>query len=163
MTVAIRPFRDADAGALAALTVQAIRTIGPRAYSEAQVAAWAARHPGPERFLARAAKGDTILVAAGPAADEPLAYVLTEPDGHLDMLYCHPDHAGRGLARALLTSAETAARAAGIGRLFTEASELARPVFTRAGFALLHRRDFAIPAGSGEIAIHNYAMEKRLG
>jgi putative acetyltransferase len=157
----IRRFRDSDAASLAALTVAAIRTIGPRAYSAAQVAAWAARHPGPERFIASAAKGDAILVAVD-ADDTPLAYVLTESGGHVDMLYCHPDHTGNGVASMLLGLAEAEARKAGVAALFTEASELARPVFARAGYALLHRRDFSIVHASADVAIHNYAMEKQL-
>ena len=60
------------------------------------------------------------------------------------------------------SAAEVAARALGAERLYTEASELARPVFARAGYALLSRRDFTIPAADGAVAIHNYAMEKRL-
>ena len=162
MTGAIRPFREDDAGALAALTIAAIRHIGQRAYTPEQITVWAARHPGRQRFVASAAKGDTILIAVD-AADKPLAYALLEADGHLDMLYCHPDHEGRGLAGRLLTDAEERARAAGIGRLYTEASELARPVFARAGYALLHRRDFNIGPADAPVAIHNYAMEKRLG
>ncbi|MFL0670540.1 MAG: GNAT family N-acetyltransferase [Erythrobacter sp.] len=157
----IRRFRDSDAASLAALTVAAIRTIGPRGYSAAQVAAWAARHPGPERFIASAAKGDAILVAVD-ADDRPLAYVLTESDGHVDMLYCHPDHSGNGAASMLLGLAEAEARKAGVAALFTEASELARPVFARAGYSLLHRRDFTIVHASADVAIHNYAMEKQL-
>ena len=43
------------------------------------------------------------------------------------------------------------------------ASEIARPVFGRAGYAVLHRQDFAIPFEDGEVPIHNYAMEKHLG
>ena len=112
----IRPFRADDAGAVAALTLAAIRAIGARAYSPAQIAAWAARHPAPERFLERAQKGDRILVAVD-GADRPAAYALTEADGHLDMLYCHPDHAGRGLGLALLEAAEAEARGSGIARL----------------------------------------------
>jgi putative acetyltransferase len=158
----IRPFRGSDAGAVADLTLAAIRAIGPRAYSPAQVAVWAGRHPGPERFLARVAAGHRILVAVD-GTDVPVAYALTEADGHLDMLYCHPDHAGRGLAFALLEAAESEARENGLTRLFTEASELARPVFERAGYRLLHRRDFIIGEGDAAVAIHNYAMEKALG
>jgi putative acetyltransferase len=158
----IRPFRASDAGAVADLTLAAIRAIGPRAYSPAQVAVWAGRHPGPERFLDRVAKGDRILVAVD-AGDVPVAYALTEPNGHLDMLYCHPDHAGRGLGLALLEAAEAEAREGGLTHLFTEVSELARPVFERAGYALLHRRDFTIGEGDAAVAIHNYAMEKGLG
>lgn len=160
--MAIRPFRESDAGAVSALTLEAIRALGACAYSPAQVAAWAGRHPGPERFLARVAKGDRILVAVN-GADVPVAYVLAETDGHLVMLYCHPDHAGRGLGFALLEAAEAEARAGGITRLYAEASELARPVFERAGYRLLHRRDFSIGEGEAAVAIHNYAMEKVLG
>lgn len=161
MEVTIRPFRDSDAEALAALTEAAIRTIGARAYSPQQVAAWAAPHPVPERFRARAAAGSDYFIAVD-ADDRPLAYALLEPDGHLDMLYCHPDHVGRGLALQVLAAAERHARTAGLTRLYTEASELARPVFARAGYILQHRRDFTIPSERGEVPIHNYAMEKPL-
>ncbi len=161
MADGIRHFCADDAAALAALTIAAISKIGPRAYSPVQVAAWAARHPGPERFIVSAAKGYTILVAVD-AADEPIAYVLTEANGHIEMLYCHPDHTGSGVAGVLLGVTEDEARKSGIACLFTEASELARPVFARAGFALLHRRDFTIGPDSAPVAIHNYAMEKQL-
>lgn len=159
--ITIRRFSEGDAEALSALTLAAIRRTGSRAYSPEQIAAWAARHPGPERFVSRAAKGDLIRVAVDPA-DAPLAYMLLESDGHFDMLYCHPDHTGRGLARMLLAEADMIARAIDLTRLFTEASELARPVFARAGYRLLHRRDFAIEHDGRAVAIHNYAMEKRL-
>lgn len=161
MADGIRRFRADDAAVLAGLTAAAINRIGPRAYSAEQVAAWAARSPMPERFIDSAAKGDTIFVAVG-ADDKPIAYVLTEPDGHLDMLYTHPDHAGNGVAGVLLGVAEAEARKSAIASLFTEASELARPVFALAGFALLHRRDFSIAHTGGEVQIHNYAMEKML-
>lgn len=161
MDYSLRPFRTSDAKALAALTLSAICVTGLRAYTPEQVAAWAARHPAPERFIARAAKGDTILVAVD-TDDTPVAYVLNEPGGHCDMLYCHPDHAGRGLAALLLAGTETWARLAAIPRLFTEASELARLAFERAGFAVLNRRDFTIAHAGKDVAIHNYAMEKRL-
>jgi len=158
---AIRSYRHSDAGAVAALTLAAIRETGLRAYSPAQTEAWAARY-SVQRLLDGAAKGEVILVAADDA-DHPLAYTVLEDGGHLDMLYCHPAHTGKGLGLALLAAAEAAARAQGVTRLFTEASELARPVFTRAGYAVVHRRDFTIASAAGEVAIHNYAMEKHLG
>ncbi len=161
MAVTIRPFRESDAEALAALTEASIRSIGSRAYSPEQIAAWVAPHPVPERFRARARAGSDYLIAVD-TGDRPLAYALLEPDGHLDMLYCHPDHAGRGLALQVLAAAEHHARDAGVARLYTEASELARPVFARAGYVLLHRRDFTIGPKDAAVPIHNYAMEKRL-
>jgi putative acetyltransferase len=155
----IRAFARADAEAIAALTLAAIRQTALRAYSPEQVAAWSARY-SPARLLESATRGDVILVAAD-AYDRPAAYTVLEADGHLDMLFCHPDHTARGLGIRLLTEAEIAARALGAERLYTEASELARPVFARAGYALLHRRDFTILGDDGEVAIHNYPMEKR--
>ena len=165
MTYAIRPFCKNDAPRLAALTLAAITEIGPNSYSSAQIAAWANRHQTAERFVVRAAQGAQVWVAIN-ATDEPVGYALLEVDennhGHLDMLYCHPDHTRRGLANQLLTSAEINARSAGIARLYTEASELARPAFERAGYAVMHRRDFDIGTAQMPIPIHNYAMEKLL-
>lgn len=158
----IRIFRPEDAAAVAQITSAAIRQTATSAYSAEQVAAWASVEPDAARFLERVAGGALILVAVEAPEDTPLAYTLIEPDGHLDMLYCHPAQGGRGLARQLLEAAAAGALARGLDRLFTKASELARTVFERAGYSLLHRRDFTIPFEGREVAIHNYAMEKRL-
>ena len=111
--------------------------------------------------MSRAKRGAHITVAADET-DTPVAYALLEHEpgegGHLDMLYCHPDHTRKGLAERVLHAAEHHARSAGLDRLFTEASELARPAFERAGYSVLHRRDFEIDG----VAIHNFAMEKHL-
>ncbi|HSF12420.1 MAG TPA: GNAT family N-acetyltransferase, partial [Erythrobacter sp.] len=148
-----------DAPALAELTVAAIAMIGLRAYSIEQVLAWAARHPGATRFLEGAEAGEVILVALS-ANDDPAAYAILQPKGHLDVLYCHPDHAGKGFASALLAAIESEALARGHPHITTHASELARPVFERAGYVLLHRQDFTIAMGGDAVPIHNYAMTK---
>ena len=157
MAYTIRLYRDDDAEALSELALAAIRVVGAHGYSEAQVAAWAARHPGPEMYRERAAKGHVIFVAVD-GEDRPVAYALLEPDGHLDRIYNHPDHTRQGLAKRLLASAEMHAKAEGMTRLYTEASELARTAFEHAGYAVTHRRDFEIDG----IPIHNFAMEKVL-
>ena len=160
----IRLFKPDEAALLTSITMSAIRRIGPRHYSKEQVDAWAARHPSPQRFVSRAEAGALILVAT--AGTIPVAYTLLEQDnggdGHLDMLYCHKQHTRLGLADALLKMAEEAARANGSRRIYTEASELARTAFERAGYEVTHRRDFEIEGPEGPVAIHNYAMEKRL-
>ena len=157
MAYAIRPFRDDDAEAVAEVCAAAIEVIGPRAYSEEQVAVWRARHPGAQRYRDLAAAGAKIIVGVDDA-DSPVAYAVLERDGHLDHLYCHPDHTRRGLAVQLLAEAEMLAREWGVERLYTEASELARPSFERVGYAVAHKPEFEIDG----IAIHNYAMEKAL-
>lgn len=161
MSYHLRQFREADASALAEITLAAIERIGATAYSPAQVSAWAARHPRAERFVERSANGADIFVAAD-ADDNAVAYSVLEAaeanSGHLDMLYCHPNHTRIGLAERLLEAAEECARGQNMTRLFTEASELARPVFERCGYKLLHRRDLEIEG----TPIHNFAMEKHL-
>lgn len=96
----------------------------------------------------------------------PVAFTLVEEDcdgdAHLDMLYCHYQHSRQGLADALIGEAEKYAQANGSARIYTEASELALPAFERAGYTVLHRRDFAIEGDEGPVPIYNYAMEKRL-
>jgi len=158
VTYAIRQWRDADAEAVASICRTAIEVVGPHAYSQEQVAAWLARHPGPQRFRERVADGAVILVAVDPS-DIPVAYALLERDGHLDHLYNHPDHTRRGLAACLLGESEKLARDWGVVRLYTEASDLARPSFERAGYLATHKRELEIDG----VPIHNWAMEKALG
>lgn len=153
----IRPFRPDDAPALARIFHDAVHEIGIGHYSLAQLGAWAPSVPDTERLAEQAADGRIVLVAADDE-DRPLAYGDLEGHGHIDHLYCRPDVAGSGVASALYDRLEAAARDRGIGRLFVEASEPARRFFLRKGFALLGRRDFIL---SG-VAIHNFAMEKRL-
>jgi putative acetyltransferase len=153
----IRTFRDDDAEALSEICRAAIAVIGPRKYSAAQVAAWLARHPSAERYRERHSAGHVMFVAECDAR-EPAGYALLEPDGHLDHLYCHPDHTRSGLAKRLLEAAETFAQEKGMTRLYTEASESAVGAFTQAGYVKKERRDFEI----GGVPIHNYAMEKSL-
>lgn len=161
MAYSIRPYRDSDAERLAEIALAAITAIGSHAYAPEQVRAWAGRHGGAQMYRRRAAEGHLIFVASD-GDDMAVAYALLEPDGHLDRLYNHPDHSRRGLALQLLAQAERHARGAGIARLFTEASELARPAFERAGYSVQHRRDFEIEHDGAAVAIHNYAMEKLL-
>lgn len=157
----VRPYRDDDAEVLSDICLAAIRDVGSRAYSEAQIAAWSARHRGAEMYRERVSDGHLIFVAVD-AQDVPVAYALLEADGHLDRLYNHPRHTRRGLAGRLLATAEARARELGIARLYTEASDLARPAFERAGYSVTQRRDFEIEHGGKSVPIHNWAMEKAL-
>ena len=153
----IRAFRPADAPALARIFHAAVHQIGRLHYSLEQLNAWAPAVPDPERFLEQAADGRILLVATDES-DEPLAYGDLELNGHIDHLYCRPDVAGSGVTSALYDRLEAAARERGITRLHVEASEPARRFFLRKGFTMLGRREFTL----GGVAIHNFAMDKRL-
>ena len=101
--------------------------------------------------------GGPGLVAADED-DRPVAYIDLEPNGHINRLFCAPEAAGQGIASRLYDAVEAAAREQGIRSLFTEASELARRLFERKGFAVVERQDMVIRG----VAIHNYRMAKAL-
>jgi len=155
--IAIRPYRDTDAGALAEVFERAVRGIGPRDYSPAQIDAWIGREPREARFRAKMADGRRCWVATDDAG-RVIAFVDLESDGHIDFLFADPDVAGQGVAARLVDRLEATAREAGMTRLYVEASEAARRFFLKRGYTVQGRRDFEI----GGVAIHNYAMERTL-
>ncbi len=153
----IRLYEPKDAAFLGAVFFDAVRTAGLRDYTQAQVEAWAPAIPDRSRFETRAKDGRLILVAVNEA-DEPIAYGDLEPNGHIDHLYCRPEMIGTGTASALYHQLEQHAHARGIAKLFVEASEAARRLFLRNGFAEIRRREFLLRG----VTIHNYSMEKLL-
>lgn len=92
------------------------------------------------------------------AENRTAGFIDLEPDGHVDMLYVHPDFQRRGVARALLEHVEKTARAMGMRRLYTESSITARPTFEAAGFQVIVPQTVTVRGAS----LTNYRMEKRL-
>lgn len=154
---AVRPYRDGDAAALAAVFERAVRAIGPRDYSPAQIEAWIGPEPRAERFRSAMADGRSCWVALDDA-QRVTAFVDLEADGHIDFLFADPEVAGRGVASDLLDILERTARGRGLTRLYVEASEAARRFLLKRGYVVERRRDFEIRG----VPIHNYAMELRL-
>lgn len=154
---AIRPFQDADAEALAAVFERAVRGIGARDYSPAQIKAWIGHEPRAASFLARMSDGRRCWVALDDR-DQVTAFVDLEADGHIDCLFADPRVAGRGVASALLDVVERTACEAGLTRLYVEASEAARRFLLKRGYTVERRRDFELRG----VPIHNYAMARAL-
>lgn len=153
----IRAYRSADAEAVSTIYVRAITGLAGRCYSPEQVAAWAGNARTPEETDASCNDGRAVWVAVDEQ-DMPVAFIDLEADGHIDMMFCVPEYAGRGVASALYRELEAAALARGLSLLHVEASEVAKPVFGHWGFTLVRRNDLTIDG----LAIHNYAMEKQL-
>ena len=153
----LRHYRPEDAPALAEIFRRSVTELGRRHYTAEQVAAWAADAPDTEDMLRRGSDGRTTIVASDDAG-RPVAFVDLESDGHIDLLFALPEAAGTGIAGALLDAIETVAKTEGMMRLYVEASEAAKGLFTRQGFALLKRNDFE----KHGVLEHNYDMEKPL-
>ena len=153
----LRAARESDAEAMAEVYDRAVRAIGPKDYSEAQIAVWIGQGARADRFRERLADGRRCWVAVD-GDGRVQAFIDLEADGHIDFLYAAPEVAGTGVAGQLLDALEAAARAEGMTRLYVEASEAARRFFVKRGYSVSARRDFEVDG----VAIHNYAMERLL-
>lgn len=80
-------------------------------------------------------------VDAGYSRGRPLA--RSSADGRLVLIY---------------GALEAHARATRIGRIYVEASAIAKPLFERRGFVPLGRNDFML----GDVAIFNFRLEKHM-
>ncbi|MEM9234321.1 MAG: GNAT family N-acetyltransferase, partial [Pseudomonadota bacterium] len=138
-----------------AMREKSILHLGARAYSGAQVTAWARLSRDVVGTRRRLEDGRQVWVAE--ARDGAmLGFIDLEDDGHIDFLYVAPEAAGQGVAQALYEEVEARAVAHQLTRLYTEASELARPFFERQKFSVLTRQDLEIDG----VPIHNYRMAK---
>lgn len=151
------PFHPDHAPALAEVYRAAVLGIGPRDYTPEQVAAWASIAPSAEQLAGLYGDGRFTAVAVDDTC-RVLGFTDMEADGHIGFLYCRPEAAGTGVAGRLYEAVEAEARARGLPRLYSEASEGACRFFIRQGFAVLHRRALEIDG----VAIHNFAVEKAL-
>lgn len=155
--ITIRPFRDEDAAMMSEIYRRAVKKLGPKGYGPEQVAVWASLQPAPARFAEVMNDGRYCLVAVNDS-DQVVAFGDIERDGHIGFLYAAPDVAGTGVAAQLYTALEAEARKQDIGKLYSEASELAKSFLLKQGFSVVERRDFEVNG----VPIHNYAVEKRL-
>jgi putative acetyltransferase len=156
--VTIRTYERRDAADVADVFYRSVREVALSDYAAEQVRAWVPGRWDAEQEHRRSGDGRLVLVAAD-GSGHVVAFIDLEPDGHIDRLFCAPEAVGRGVASRLYDAIETAARAQGLARLFTEASELARRFFERKGFTVLERQDKVLRG----VPIHNYRMAKTLG
>lgn len=129
-----RNHTPADTEALIAVYRAAARVLGRQEYTEEQTNAWAMYPEDAEAFRHMLAKGVTLCAVIGAA---PVAFGQLHPTDHIAYMYCHPDHARRGLGSATLTMLEAHAQSKGVTAVRVEASAVARPFFERFGYRVL--------------------------
>jgi len=151
----IRDYRPDDVNALIELFRGSVRVLARKDHTESQLLAWAPDDIDPKVFGPRRASRPTWIAEV----DGQIAgFSDLEPDGHVDMLYVHPAHQGKGVARALLRHVEDTAIRKGLKLIYTHASITARPVFERMGFHTIRAQTVT---ARGE-TFTNYRMEKQL-
>jgi len=130
--VTLRRYRDDDARTLCELFFRSVREVGPAKYDEAQVLAWAHDVPDAVTWGRRMRENETFVAVRGDGV--PVGWIELETGGHVEMLYCAPEAAGRGVAARLYAAAETLARECGLTDLTTDASRFAESFFRKHGW-----------------------------
>lgn len=153
--VHIRLYDDADLDTLIDLFAGSVRQVASRDYGPAQIDAWVPVAVNGKHWTTRLGGRPTYVAEAG---GEIVGFSDLEPDGHIDMLFVHAAHQGRGVAHALLDHIHARAHEQGLDRLFTEASITARPFFERNGFEMIEAQDVELRGQT----FRNYRMAKRL-
>ena len=151
--VSLRLYRREDLDGVIEVFQRAIREVACRDYDAGQIAAWSAvdRDEWDDWRLTRPT---WVAVLDGRI----VGFSDLEADGHLDMMFVHPETQGIGVASLLLGQVEAAAREQGLDLIFTEASLTARPFFAARGFDMIERQQVI---ADGETFV-NFRMHKRL-
>jgi putative acetyltransferase len=129
----LRRYVPAACDATVEIFLRAIREVASRDDTPVQIEAWAKAEDRQLWAERRASRPTWIAEAEGLS----IGFADLEPDGHLDMMFVHPDHQGIGAASSLLRRIEAEAVKLDLKRIFTEASLTGRPFFERRGFVVL--------------------------
>ncbi|MCW0182147.1 MAG: GNAT family N-acetyltransferase [Zavarzinia sp.] len=159
----LRPFEPEDVGALLALFRDSVRKVARRDYSEDQVRAWAPDEIDIAAFGARLGRQRVFVAVEGMGEGEGegeaiAGFTALDGQGHIDLLFVHPDHQRKGAGRLLLQGVEETARAAGMPGLSAHVSLTARPLFEALGFAVIAERRVPLRGQT----LTNFRMEKPL-
>ena len=148
----VRPYRPADAEALARLFYETVHAVCARDYTPVQLAAWAPRPPDPAAWDASLRRRTALVAVAG---GDPVGFGDIDATGYLDRLYVRRDWQRRGVGTALCARLEAAVRLATVR---THASLTARPFFAARGYRLVRAQQ----AERSGIWLTNFVMTLRL-
>ena len=149
----LREARESDVAELARIYAASIRELAPEYYPADRVEAWAAfaEEAGFRDFIL----GPHTLVAVD--ASGPVGFAGMEETGRIASLFVRPDRARQGVASQLL---EALLRRPEVPtRLWTQASELSRPLFEKFGFTVVETE--VVERRGTELG--RYVMERRGG
>ena len=129
-----------------------IRRLGPTAYSNAQVDAWAsyASESGFENWIASAktfvavARNGGIIGFAGLAGN-----------GHVSAVFVAPAYHRMGVGSELLTTILSYAQSMGVEKITSHASEFSKPLFEKYGFTVSEIEHTQVKG----VSIFRYSMQ----
>ncbi|MBN9518306.1 GNAT family N-acetyltransferase [bacterium] len=175
--ISIRPATDADIPALEALIPLSVRVLQAAYYTPAQMTAALGPVFGVDRQLIRdgtylVAEGGGEIVGCGDWSrrwavfggdrDRPGEDAALDPaadPARVRAVFVRPGWERRGIGRALVAAAESAARAAGFRDAVLVATLAGEPLFAACGYAVTERYDVALAGG---VSLAVVRMARRL-
>jgi putative acetyltransferase len=154
--VSLRPYVPSDARRCIDIFRSSIEELAADDYDAEQREAWASAADDEEAFAARLAGALTLIAVIDGAA---AGFASLKGADVIDMLYVDPDCAGLGAGTALVDALTKLAAARGAELLTVEASEGAKPLFEKQGFAAQRRNLVRV----GDQWLANTTMRKPLG
>lgn len=130
--ITVREATVDDAADILDLHIASIRALGPAAYDEEQVAAWAEKDEGTETYPI--GDDDHYLVVA-KAGETTVGYGhLIPKNREVRAVYVHPEYAREGIGSLILTHLEGYARGTGVDALELWASLNAVQFYEQMGY-----------------------------
>lgn len=153
--MSIRAFKPGDLPIVVDLFARTVREINRRDYSPVQVGVWAPDNPDLDAWKERLSRG---LVWVYEATETVVGFIQLEDNGHIDLLYVHPEYQRQGIASSLLEKVLAWALQKRLPRLFTEASVTARPFFERFSFQVVCSQQVMLRG----VQFENFVMQRYL-
>jgi putative acetyltransferase len=143
----VREATPDDAAAVNSVHLDSVAGLGPAAYDEAQVAAWAQGADPSDYQLDDednhfvVAEADGEVRGFGELAFDPGEYLEPPVDVEVKAVYVHPAVVRQGVGSALLAELERAARENGDEAVGLRASKNAVPLYEARGYDRVAERD----------------------
>lgn len=150
----IRRYVKEDCKAMADLFYDTVHEINKKDYSPKALEVWATGQVDLAAWNKSFLAGDTFVVYK----ESMLLGFADCRKGYLDRLYVHKFFQGQGIATAMLTEIEQAARSRGMERIMTNGSITAKPFLLKRGFSVILMQEVE----RNGIFLRNYRMEKEL-
>ena len=130
----IRRAEPADLPKLSRLYAQTVQAHGPGKYSIAQIEAWSNAALKEQEFASFILDAETWI-----SEDElgPTGFAGLKMNGHISSLYVREDCVRQGIGNALLNHLLQRAKAHGISKVHTEASQFSKALFAKNSFVVV--------------------------
>ncbi len=136
LDLALRPLLPTDVPLLAQIYRASIEELTADDYSQEQQEAWASAADDEDAFGKRLADRLTIVATLDGT---PIGFATLADGREIDMLFVHPEVAGRGAGTMLCDALEKLAKARGATRVTTDASDTALSFFERRNYVAQQR------------------------